>query len=177
MKAFFLFLTILLLFSCEKKQNIENEILNCLASKIDEGTEIASADFFASLKQMEIICQDEGYLKNLYKSGYISFLDTIFSNDKLASLFDKLNKQVPQYGNVGTSLILGHYHVCIFNLMVTTDFKSDYLDKKMYQFEQLEMNGFSDYETLASYMNGVNFENEKDRLFLFSIFYVYLYYK
>lgn len=176
MKNILYFLTLLLLFSCQDEQNIEDEVLNCLASKIDDGSEISSIDFFDSLKRIEIICQDEGYLNNLDKSGYMRFLDSIFSsnNDNFFLLLDNLNKKVPQFGNVGTSLILGHFKVCMYNVMLSTESNSDYLNKKMYQFEQLEMNGFTDYQPLASYLNTVNFDIERDRLFLLNIFYNYL---
>lgn len=178
MKIIFCFALIFLIFSCKKEQNIDVEVMNCLTSKIDKGSELNSTDFFKSLKKMEAICQDEGYLDKLNKDGYLDFLKEISSkdDDKLNLLFDNLNKQVPQFRNSSLSLVTFWYKACLFNL-ANSNFKSNFLQKRINQFEKLERSSFSDNQSFVSYINVVNFDNKKDRLFLLCLLYNYMFQK
>ena len=83
--------------SCRTEQNVDNEIMNCLMSKIDEGSEINSDIFLKNLKQMEKVLIDEGYLNDLDKEGYVNLIKNISSKNKndLILLTDTLDDKIP----------------------------------------------------------------------------------
>ena len=162
--------------SCRTEQNVDNEIMNCLMSKIDEGSEINSDIFLKNLKQMEKVLIDEGYLNDLDKEGYVNLIKNISSKNKndLILLTDTLDDKIPYFKNLSLSLVTFWYKACLFEFL-NDNSEANSLRKRIEHFQKLEMSGFNNTQLLVSYIDVVNFNNKKDRLFLLCLIYNHIY--
>lgn len=167
---------ILFCISCKsQKQIVSDNLMNCLSIKLEINKE--KNNFFQNLKEIELIFNKEKYLDDFTKESYLNFLNNLDDDRlKLKDILSVIDTQVPEFGNFNLTLINFQFKKCLIENYQNTH-ENKYLNKRIKYFEKLEFEGFDNIENLILYSKFINFENEKDRLYLLSIFYNYIYSK
>lgn len=164
--------------SCSDYRNIDNEVMKCFNTKLNEKNKENSNNLFKYLKDIELYSKNNGYLKGSNKNAYLNFYEDLYRNKQKAKEYaqDIQNSIINEYYfNLG--IIFSYYkncHIGIIQPDENYDKKEiDKANKKLRIFDKLESNSFNDYDSFLFLIENTNFKNEKEKLLLLNTIVIY----
>jgi len=160
----------MVLVSCASKKRLNQEVLTCFKTSMDNSHEFySSEDFFRSVEDFERALIHVGLLKSVSKESYIEMMLSFHQRKNgFKKIFDELkNSEIDTYN---TNLIPFRYKNCTYQTLKKNK-NSRYLKLFIDEFDYFEASGLSDINSLIRMFEISEITNRETRGLICSLFY------